>query len=114
MGYNVNFPLPEALDGPRYRDTLFKALRAIAAFDPTFLIVALGLDTAKGDPTGSWSLRANDFEANGKMIGALKLPTLVVQEGGYNTRSLGVNVRKFFGGLWAGMHKKQEPPHGKR
>jgi acetoin utilization deacetylase AcuC-like enzyme len=36
------------------------------------------------------------------MIGRLKLPTLVVQEGGYRTRSLGANARQFFAGLWEG------------
>ncbi|MBN2578656.1 MAG: histone deacetylase family protein [Pirellulales bacterium] len=102
-GFNLNFPLPETVDGPRYRETLQKALQAIAAFRPTFLVVALGLDTAKGDPTGTWTLRAADFEANGRLIGALKLPTLVVQEGGYNTRSLGANARRFFLGLWSAL-----------
>ncbi len=108
-GFNVNYPLPEVVDGKRYHDVLQKALRLIVAFRPTFLVVALGLDTAKGDPTGSWSLRANDFETNGAMIGSLKLPTLVVQEGGYNTRNLGVNARRFFHGLWSAMYDFPSP-----
>ena len=62
------------------------------------------MDTAKGDPTGSWNLKAEDFEANGRRIGTLKRPVLVVQEGGYNQRNLGVNARAFFKGLWMGMH----------
>jgi acetoin utilization deacetylase AcuC-like enzyme len=64
--------------------------------------VALGLDTAKNDPTGTWPLLAREFEQIGNMIGALRLHTLVVQEGGYNNRSLGVNARHFFAGLWSG------------
>jgi acetoin utilization deacetylase AcuC-like enzyme len=44
-----------------------------------------------------------DFRENGRMIGALGLPTLVVQEGGYKTQTLGVNARHFFSGLWEGM-----------
>ncbi len=98
-GYNVNFPLPENLDGARYRQTLERALSRIRRFAPSFLVVALGLDTAKGDPTGSWSLGGQDFELNGRLIGALGLPTLVVQEGGYRTRTLGTNARQFFVGL---------------
>jgi hypothetical protein len=66
-----------------------------------FLIAALGLDTAKGDPTGTWSLGGADFEWNGRRIGSLRLPTLVVQEGGYRTRVLGVNARRFFQGLYS-------------
>ncbi len=71
----------------------------IRAFEPTYLVVALGLDPAKGDPTGTWFLGAADFEENGRLIGALDFPTLVVQEGGYRTRTLGTNAAHFFRGL---------------
>ena len=71
---------------------------------PAFLVIALGLDPAKGDPTGTWSLGPKDFAENGKMLGALQLPTLVVQEGGYRTRTLGKNAKKFFRGLMEGIH----------
>ncbi len=101
-GYNVNYPLPEITNGEEYRAVLGKALRRIERFRPRFLVIALGLDTAKADPTGTWSLRQKDFEAVGRMIGALKLPTLVVQEGGYRVKSLGANARHFFLGLWEG------------
>lgn len=100
-GFNLNLPLPEAVDGERYRRALAAALRRITDFEPDFLVVALGLDTAKGDPTGTWSLTRNDFKLNGQMIGGLGIPVLVVQEGGYRTRTLGVNARYFFEGLSA-------------
>jgi acetoin utilization deacetylase AcuC-like enzyme len=103
-GFNVNYPLPENIDGKRYREVLTEALRRIARFHPKFLVVALGLDTVKGDPTGSWLMNSRDLEANGRMIGLLLLPTMVVQEGGYNGRLLGVNARHFFLGLWAGAY----------
>jgi acetoin utilization deacetylase AcuC-like enzyme len=83
-GYNLNLPLPENIDGERYRKALGKALKRIREFEPRFLVISLGLDTAKGDPTGSWTLG---------------LPTLVVQEGGYRTRTLGTNARHFFVGF---------------
>jgi len=103
-GFNINIPLPENVDGERYRQVLSEAVRRISRFRPQFLIVPLGLDTAREDPTGSWSLEADDFEAVGRMIGSLRLPTLVVQEGGYDTRVLGINARRFFSGLWAGYY----------
>lgn len=102
LGFNRNYPQPEELDGSGYRHTLERALNRIKKFKPRFLVVGLGLDPAKGDPTGTWSLTPADFEENGRMIGALKLPTVVVQEGGYRTKSLGTNARHFFTGLWAG------------
>nr|HQH73333.1 acetylpolyamine amidohydrolase [bacterium] len=67
-----------------------------------YLVVAFGLDTAKDDPTGKWALIPADFEYNGKQIASLRKPVLVVQEGGYKTKMLGVNARHFFLGLLTG------------
>ena len=100
FGFNRNYPLPEQLDGDGYRRALRKALDDVRAFAPAYLVVALGLDTARGDPTGSWGLGSADFDRNGELIGALDLPTLVVQEGGYRTSAIGRNARRFFAGLW--------------
>jgi acetoin utilization deacetylase AcuC-like enzyme len=99
-GYNFNFPLKEELNGEEYRITLRKGVKIIRKFRPEFLVVALGLDTAKGDPTGTWMLRARDFYLNGKIIAELNLPTLLVQEGGYRNRDLGINARSFLKGFY--------------
>ncbi|MEJ2038178.1 MAG: GNAT family N-acetyltransferase [Desulfosarcinaceae bacterium] len=98
-GFNMNLPLPEAVDGPRYRKALEQAVHRIEDFRPQFLVIALGLDTAKGDPTGTWQLQPRDFERNGRMLAQLALPTLVIQEGGYKNRTLGINAYSFFNGL---------------
>ena len=117
-GFNLNLPLGESVTGEAYRTVLAEALERIEDFQPQFLIVALGLDTAKGDPTGTWSLTARDFEKNGRRIGAIGLPTLVVQEGGYRNRTLGKNAFRFFKGLaeaslqWTGGPQKHKPIHG--
>lgn len=99
LGFNLNLPLPERVDGAAYRAALRRAMRRIAEFDPRFLVVCLGLDTAKGDPTGTWSLVPRDFEQIGGIIAASGLPTLIVQEGGYRTARLGATARAFFAGL---------------
>jgi len=99
FGFNINYPLDENIETEEYRNTLEKALGRIKRFQPNFLIVALGLDTAKGDPTGTWKLTRSDFEQNGRMIGELNLPTLIIQEGGYRTLTLGINARAFFDGF---------------
>ncbi len=103
-GFNINYPLPPGVGGVLYLRTLKKALKNIRAYNPDFLVLALGFDTARGDPTGTWKLQKNDFRAAGKMIGALRTPVTVVQEGGYNIRNLGINARYFFTGLWEGMY----------
>jgi acetoin utilization deacetylase AcuC-like enzyme len=98
-GSNLNLPLPEKVDAEAYRKALARALRRIRAFKPAFLVVSLGFDTAKADPTGTWSLRPPDFARNAAMIAELGLPTLVVQEGGYRISSLTSCARHFFVGL---------------
>ena len=99
-GFNWNLPLPEKIESSLYVQTLEKVLVRIKKFAPRFLVVALGLDTARGDPTGSWALEKEDYFQIGRRIGSLPLPTLVVQEGGYNSRSIGINALHFFNGLY--------------
>ncbi len=101
-GFNLNIPLPETITPEEHRAAIARGLKRIARHDPDFLVLALGYDTAKGDPTGTWSNRAEDFREIGRMIGAAGLPTLVVQEGGYRVRTLGANARRFFTGLAEG------------
>jgi acetoin utilization deacetylase AcuC-like enzyme len=105
-GKNLNLPLPENIDGERHREALREALGRVSRFRPRYLVVPLGLDTAREDPTGSWTLEAADFEEMGKMIGSLGIPSLIVQEGGYDTRVLGINARSFLTGLWSEMFQK--------
>ena len=113
-GFNLNLPLPELVDGKKYRTALTRALQRIDAFEPDFLVLALGLDTAKADPTGSWTLTARDFERNGRMIGELGLPVLVIQEGGYRSRTLGINAKNFFYGLAvSGTAAADSSPYGR-
>ncbi len=98
-GYNLNLPLPEKVTPAEHRAAVEAGLKRIRRFEPDFLVVAAGFDTARGDPTGTWSNAAGDFETLGTLIGAEGLRTLVVQEGGYRIRTLGTNVRRFFQGL---------------
>ena len=100
LDFNLNLPLPEQITPQRYFDTVRHALHHVKKFNPAFLIVALGFDTASGDPTGTWPLAAADFMSVGRMIGDLPYSTLFVQEGGYRTKTIGKNVRSFFEGVW--------------
>ena len=101
-GYNLNLPLPEHITPEQHKNAVAEGLRRVRRFGPAFLVVSLGFDTARGDPTGTWSNRGKDFEQLGRMIGEQGYATLVVQEGGYRVRTLGTNARNFFVGLVAG------------
>lgn len=98
IGFNLNYPLKESITGEEYLAYLKRALKEIKEFKPEFLIISLGFDPAKGDPTGTWSLKSSDFKNNGAEIGKLPYPILFAQEGGYKNRTLGINARNFFEG----------------
>ena len=98
-GYNRNFPLPETIGDDAYLEVLADALEVVRQFGPWVLVLSVGLDIAKGDPTGAWSISPDGFERIGATIAASGLPTLAVQEGGYDTRTLGRNARSFITGL---------------
>lgn len=101
-GFNVNLPLPEQVLDARYLEALDEALRLVRLFRPEALVVSLGLDIAKADPTGTWSVSPDGLFEIGRRIGAMKYPTLLVQEGGYNIRSLGRNAARMLTGVCAG------------
>ncbi|MBN2440082.1 MAG: histone deacetylase family protein [Spirochaetales bacterium] len=103
-GFNLNIPLAETIPVTEYKEAIERALKRIRKFSPDFLIILLGLDTARGDPTGTWDLNKKDFNEIGLTIGLLKIPVLVVQEGGYNTKNIGNNALHFFTGLWDGIY----------
>ena len=62
-GYNLNIPLPEHITPEQHRNAVAEGLRRIRRFGPAFLVVSLGFDTARGDPTGTWPNRAQGFRA---------------------------------------------------
>jgi acetoin utilization deacetylase AcuC-like enzyme/GNAT superfamily N-acetyltransferase len=106
-GFNLNLPLPENVHDARYLVTLDVALARVRRFQPEVLIVSLGLDIAKADPTGTWSVTGEGLFEIGYRIGSLKYPTLLVQEGGYNIRSLGRNAARMLTGVCAGALQRR-------
>ena len=67
------------------------------------LVVALGVDAAAGDPESPLQVSANGYRAAGRALGELGLPTVVVQEGGYDLATIGRLVREALEGLEEGM-----------
>ncbi len=98
-GYNLNLPLPRGCDFGRWRAALELALARIRAFRPDAVVVSLGVDTYEDDPISFFKLKSDDFTTYGEMIGALKIPTLFVLEGGYAVAEVGVNVVNVLAGF---------------
>lgn len=105
-GFNRNFPLIETADDAVYLDAFEKAVKTVEHFAPKFLVVCLGLDTLRGDPTGSFSLTTKAMGVIGRRLGGLGLPLLVVQEGGYNLRNLKRGAPALFQGIAKALAEK--------
>lgn len=96
LGFTLNIPLEGGVDGDAYLAALDdQAMKALVAFDPKVIVISAGFDTYAADPVGSFCLQTKDFYALGERFRALKTPCVIVQEGGYESTSLGLNVRTF-------------------
>ena len=79
-----SIPLPAGIDEAGYLAALSRALAAVRGFAPAWLVVSVGMDTLAGDLWGDFALGVDSFARLGAQVAALGLPTVVVQEGGYD------------------------------
>ena len=92
MGFNHNYPLARGSSYDVWAEALQEACRKIDKYAPDALVVALGVDTFKGDPISFFTLDSDDFARTGAVLAGLNLPTLFVMEGGYAVEEIGVNT----------------------
>jgi acetoin utilization deacetylase AcuC-like enzyme len=98
-GFNLNLPLPHGSGNDPFLRALDTALTALAGHAPQALVLALGFDTYKDDPISVLRLDIDAYRDIGARIGALGLPTVVVQEGGYMVEAIGPALDAFLQGL---------------
>lgn len=96
---NINYPMPIGTTDQQYQATLELAMEQIREFEPNYLVVSYGADTHAEDPIGGFKLTTEYFERMAQTINTLNVPTVVLQEGGYNTSLLGMNVARFLRGF---------------
>lgn len=99
LGYNFNLPLERGSGDDVFLEALKAAGKRIQAFAPDALVVALGLDAFEGDPFGELAVTTAGFARIAEAIAKLRLPTVIVQEGGYLCDALGDNLTSFLGGF---------------
>jgi acetoin utilization deacetylase AcuC-like enzyme len=98
-GCNLNLPLPIGSgDGP-WLAAIATGLGRIRDFAPEALVLSLGFDASMQEPLNALSVTDDGFARAGAAIGALRLPTAIVQEGGYAVAHLGTLLTRFLGGF---------------
>jgi acetoin utilization deacetylase AcuC-like enzyme len=94
---NLNLPLPPGTGDDGWLAAVGCA--AELAAPARTLVVALGVDAAAGDPESPLEVTAAGYREAGRILGALGLPTVVVQEGGYDVATIGELVLEFLTGV---------------
>ena len=98
-GANVNLPLPIGAEDAAWLDAIGVALGRIARFGADSLVLSLGLDIHASDPLGGMSVTTEGIGRAGEMLGAARLPTAIIQEGGYLSEPLTDNIAAFLSGF---------------
>jgi acetoin utilization deacetylase AcuC-like enzyme len=102
-GANKNLPLPPGAGDEPWLDAVNELAGWARAGGATSLVVPLGVDAAAGDPESPLRVTASGFRHAGRLLGELGLPTVLVQEGGYDLESLGQLVREVLLGVEEGL-----------
>ena len=101
LGANCNVPLAPGSGDGAWLTAVSHLCDAVSGFDATALVVSLGVDAAAEDPESPLQVTIDGYWAAGQMLGALQLPTIALQEGGYHLPTLGALVRTTLEGLAA-------------
>ena len=102
-GANKNLPLPPGAGDEPWLDALNELTDWARTTGATSLVVPLGVDAAAGDPESPLRVSAAGFRRAGRLLGGLGLPTVLVQEGGYDLESLGQLVCEVLLGVEEGL-----------
>jgi acetoin utilization deacetylase AcuC-like enzyme len=102
-GANLNLPLAAGTDDEQYLRALSRAAEAISSFGAEVVVVSLGVDTFHNDPISDLAVTTEGFREQGELIARLALPTVVLQEGGYDVDAIGDNVVAFLRGISPGV-----------
>jgi acetoin utilization deacetylase AcuC-like enzyme len=90
---NLNVPLTPGSGDDTWLAGVDRLVDAARAHGGEALVVALGVDAAASDPNSPLAVSEDGYREAGRRFGALGLPTVLVQEGGYVLDTIGPLVR---------------------
>ncbi|MGB8417860.1 histone deacetylase family protein [Paraburkholderia sp.] len=99
LGFNLNLALETNSNDDTYLRAVQAGLDFIREVEADALVVSLGLDASASDPFRCMQVTHAGFDGMGKMIASSGLPTVIVQEGGYVSPSLSVDLIHFLHGF---------------
>jgi acetoin utilization deacetylase AcuC-like enzyme len=102
-GANRNLPLAPGTGDDEWLAAIADLAAWAADRGARGLVVALGVDAAGGDPEAPLDVTGAGFRAAGRALGGLRLPTVLVQEGGYDLTTIGALVCETLTGVQEGL-----------
>jgi acetoin utilization deacetylase AcuC-like enzyme len=106
-GTNVNLAVPPRTGDDGWLAAVREAVAAVRAHGAEALVVALGVDAAGDDPESPLLVSEDGYREAGRAFGELGLPTVIVQEGGYDLASLGGLVLAALEGVEEGSRRSR-------
>jgi acetoin utilization deacetylase AcuC-like enzyme len=94
-GRTLNVPIAPGSGDSVWAAAVSEIAARVADFDPAVLVVSLGVDAAAADPESPLQVSVNGYRQVGEILAGLDLPTVHVQEGGYDLASIGTLVAAF-------------------
>ena len=99
VGCNHNWPMPHRASENDYLAAMSEAVAIVREFKPAFLVLSAGFDFMESDPVplagGAFQIGASGLTKVARMAGDLAVPTVIIQEGGYDVERLGGYVVRF-------------------
>jgi acetoin utilization deacetylase AcuC-like enzyme len=96
---NTNLPVPPGAEDETWLYAVRHATAWAQANGAEALVVPLGVDAAAGDPESPLEVTPAGLREAGRILGGLDLPTVLVQEGGYDIATIGPLVREVLQGV---------------
>jgi len=91
----VNLPLPFGADDAAFIAANTRLCDTAKAHGAEALILSAGWDTHRDDPLSKLAVSTDAYARIGELYGRLRLPTLIVQEGGYSLQAMAAASHAF-------------------
>ena len=98
-GATRNLPLPPGTSDREWLAALARLVHDVRDHRSDALVVSLGVDAAADDPESPLRITGEGFRGAGELLATLGLPTVFVQEGGYDLPRLGPLVLQVLNGF---------------
>ena len=89
VGCTLNIPVAHGSTNATYVSACETLIKAARRFGAEAIVISAGWDAHKDDPLSKLAVTTEAFSTIGSLFGEVKLPTVILQEGGYSLTAAG-------------------------